>query len=203
MNIDFTKQSVGSLVARRENGTFITASSLFCTISPNPNAMLKVFKGRKFFKMKYGLLPHKIQYQYCLRVLNSCYLPFLSEDCEIVGTWELNKTNNIHLHFILNDKMFDSEQRFNSFRRDVSCCSMVRDNMSKKTDKDYMNNIVRVTKSQDDLLDYLDKDHEKDPILDNYYKFNEKPITLEKVKLEFMSLEKYADIYYNESDIAC
>lgn len=202
MKLDFTKQSVGSLVARRPNGQFVTPDTLFCTISPNPTTKHPCFKGRKNVKMMYGLMPHRLQYQYCLKILNQCYIPFLSEDAELIGTWELNKTNNIHFHFLINDPLLNSDQRFNSFRRDISCCSLVQDNLTRRKGNklpiDYMNNIVKVNDTQDDRLDYMDKDHEEDPMLLNYFMFDSEscPLTQRDNSVEIMTLEQFSNKYY-------
>lgn len=200
-NLEFSNQSVGSLVARRPNGQFISSSSLFCTISPNPNTKVKCLRGRKTIAMKYCLLPHKVQYQYCIRVLKACYMQFLTPNAEIIGTWELNKMNNVHLHFIINDPQFKSDQRFNTYRRDISCCSLVVENRSKKTNNDYMNSIVRVTKSQDDILDYLDKDYEKDPILPNYYSLQTSDPNIEIHDVKYLNFDEFCKQYYQNEEV--
>ena len=105
MEISQTKIGVRALVEERPR--FSTRSNgkdpyvLFITVSPNPNTMISVTKGDTVMKARYGRLPQRVQYNYCLKHVQQTYLEWC-EDPVMVGTVELNKHGDVHLHFLFN-----------------------------------------------------------------------------------------------------
>lgn len=158
--IQNSKTSAGTLVARRRIFATQPSDNVWCTISPNAQKFHPIWHGNKSAKMRYDCLPQRVQYDYCIQALQSCYVPFLSDDATLCGTWELNKNGNVHLHFLINDPALRRDQALQMFRRDVKCCPMTLQNMpSRKSSIDYMNNIVRLDPDKlDDVCDYMDKD---------------------------------------------
>lgn len=162
LRVNRTTEAFESLVGERRE--LWEGYTLFCTISPNPKTKHKCLirkvnkNGREFratVQMPYGKLRQAQQYEYCLRVLEKDYLEFL-ENPKVFGVAELNKDGNIHLHFLLKADNLINDTQLNVFRRDVSLCVEVLRNAPKKG-IDYMNNIVRLTKSKKDIIDYMNK----------------------------------------------
>lgn len=185
MNVlEFSSESASDLVGRRQktvptsfNGHPIT-EYLFITISPSAKTMhktrVKTDKRTISVNVPYGKLKQDEQYNYCIQLVKTCYMEFISPEAELVGTAELNKEGNIHFHLLIHDKKNTSLSRLQVFRRDILNCFEVIKNMSKKSKMvDYMNNIVIVNDSVKDRLFYLDKDYElnKD-LFYTFYKFN-------------------------------
>lgn len=185
-SIKFSQKPVGLLVELRAASGSYTMKRykdvLWCTISPNPSVKHKVYKRKSQSlimietAVRYDMLTHKQQYEYCLKVLKDSYIPFLTTDAEIYGSWELNKSKNVHLHFIIMDKQFLSDRLFECFRREVSCCFEPTRNLTKvkgnqrKAPVDFMNSIVRLNDSILERCHYMDKDYEEDDSqLLNYY----------------------------------
>jgi len=175
LKITPTIEAVSTLVGNRPDLQNVHQQKLFCTISPNPKALHTVYKrlnGKKILvKIPYGKLPQRVQFDYCVRVVERCYLPFLSIDATLAGTWELNESGNVHFHFLIHDKLIQNKTHLEIFRRDILNCEEIIKNMSKgKKMIDYMNNIVFITKPINEVIKYMDKDHEynKD-IYSNYY----------------------------------
>ena len=164
MEVSFHDDESGpSLVAVRENFEELAGEGkqiIFATISPNPNVKIPVtrrFNGKKInAKMPYGKLPQRNQYEYCIRMLRSAYN--YSHEVKIYGTWELNKSGNVHLHLLFYDPNIQSKTELEIFRRDVLNSELVLKNLSKKL-VDYCNNIVYVNDGVSDRLLYMDKDH--------------------------------------------
>lgn len=189
MNIKRSKLSVGHLVAPRKKQLESRTDGIWCTISPNPatlhdcHRINKASGKMRSVKIPYGNLPQAQQYEYCMRILENCYQAFLSDDAEIYGCAELNQSANVHFHFVIYDKQFNSDTRLKIFQRDISCCMEVIQNMSKKDawtikrkngqlPRDYMNNICKLTDSLDDRLDYMDKDHDpNDVVFETYSRY--------------------------------
>lgn len=175
-NFNFSNVAFDALVAERQ--TDINANTLFVTISPNPMAKvecimknLKTGKNRTV-KRPYGMVPQRIQYQYCLKVLSEDYLPWLSDDVQLLGIAELNESGNVHFHMLINDKKIRNMVRLQVFRRDVLNGVRTQQNIlrCKMNARDWMNNIVFVTKSERDILDYFMKDQDMMlPEFSNYY----------------------------------
>lgn len=158
---------------------FMMARTVFVTISPNPKVKHPVIRTIKTpggkrkevtMMLPYEKLPQKVQYDYCIRRLRKDYIEFLP-DCSVLGTWELNKQGNVHIHFLLSHDNFNNPKYIHVFRRDVLNCLEVMRNISKKADKDYMNNIVMLDRPAKDVMEYMDKEYYENDIFDNY-KYN-------------------------------
>jgi len=143
---------------------------IFATVSPNPmtrHACIKKVNGKVLnLKMPYGMMTQRLQYDYIIKYIRSCYLPFLDGNVSLVGTWELNKQGNVHFHMLIQADNIQSDIQLQIFRRDVYNCVMTIDNMNVIKKKhtvpiDYMNNIVYMTDSIEQRLDYMDKDYDK------------------------------------------
>jgi len=142
---------------------------MFVTISPNPSTKHKVSRKSRQCTLRYDQLTQIKQYQYCIRVIERCYLPFLSGDTLLVGTTELNKEKNIHMHLMIYDPKLKASNRskLSMFQRDIYCCEDTLQNLTKKglngqKPVDWMNNIVKfddTVKTYEELLQYMDKDH--------------------------------------------
>jgi len=176
MNIlELSKQSVRTLVADRPRGWL---RPMFITISPNPRVKHDTLKvspsGKKVtVKLPYETLPQRLQYDYCRRIVERCYLPFLSKDSYVVGTWELNSSGNVHFHLLIDDPKIKNDTHIMMFRRDILNCEPVLRNIKPgKKMVDYMNNIVFVDKPISELVDYMDKDYDKNSdIFSNYLQY--------------------------------
>lgn len=170
-----TNQACASLVALRlpriAGSTQLDTPVLFITISPKPTVMVDTIrkselKNRKI-KVPYKLLPEQEKYYYCLKIIRDCYLEWLTKPYELVGTWELNKSGHLHVHFLLCSPELKTEYDIRLLRNHVSSCNEVIKNMSSKRNaKDYMNNIVYVDRDISEVIEYMDKDHE---MRDRYY----------------------------------
>jgi len=140
--------------------------AMWCTISPNPKVVHEVYlplseikgptgRGRKkTYKMPYGKMRQKDQYDYCIKYLANVYNNTL--DSKVFGVWELNSNGDVHLHFIMSDPKIIGPTGLDIFRRDVFNCRLTILNLSGKTD--YMNNINFVTDSVEERLEYMSKD---------------------------------------------
>jgi len=165
MKIQKTNRAVSLLVGDRPEIAKSTTVKMFCTISPNPNTLhpcTMMRKGKRVnVKIPYGKLKQVIQYEYCTRIIERCYVPFLSEQAQLIGTWELNKTGNVHFHFIILDPLIHNKTQLEIFRRNVLNCEDVVKNMAKgKKMTDYMNNIVFIDKPFKDVVTYCDKEYD-------------------------------------------
>lgn len=149
--------------------------TLFVTISPNPNTLHSVMRTnvgtRGKAKQKYSQIPQRLQYDYCMRIIERVYLPSLSPDAYLCGSCELNKRGDVHFHFIIFDKAIKNDTYLQVFRRDVYNCEETIRNFDRKSRKkvDWMNNIVFVTKPLNEVVAYCDKDHTKNVDLFNTY----------------------------------
>lgn len=168
----FSHPTAGALLV--DPRPLLMAQTIFVTISPNPNTKHDVIKKCKMpngkykditVKMKYGTLPQKVQYDYCMKILRTCYISFLP-DCKIVGTWELNQQKNVHFHFVLDHPRFRNPKYIDIFRRDIFNCQEIMKNTG--MNRDYMNNIVMLNKTFPEICKYMDKDYVPDDIFDNY-----------------------------------
>jgi len=110
-------------------------NSLGICISPNPHLLHEVFEDRKKLKTPYGKLPQIKQYEYCKKILKHCYMFCFTPGTFLVGTWELNKSGNVHLHLIADDPKVTNEYELAVFRRDIENCTLVKMNRSKKKRK--------------------------------------------------------------------
>lgn len=154
---------------------------LFCTISPNPKTKHKVVRTipskdllrpriiNRSVGIEYGHMSHKEQYDYCIKYVETCYLPFLSPDTKLYGVFELNQSGNLHMHFILKSPTVMNKTTLMIFQREVMTSYETIRNMSRKK-VDYMNNIVELTKSNDEINAYMQKTNEECSIhFPNYY----------------------------------
>lgn len=139
---------------------------MFITVSPNPKTVHFADRpyggiGKKLsVKIPYGRMRQEDQYDYCLKIIEKCYLEFCSPSVVLIGTVEHNKTGNVHAHFLLYDPKITNKSKLDIFRRDISYCDMVIKNMSKSSKQDHMNNIVFINDSITDRATYMDKDYE-------------------------------------------
>lgn len=164
MKLKFTNDACEDLVEARQTKW---ENTMFITISPNPNVKHNVNRRIKDVKMKYGEMPQRLQYSYCIEVLDKLMFYF-SEDSYLIGTWELNKTGNLHLHFIIDDPVIKNDTHLDILRREIACSDEALRN--KKNGKDYMHNIVFVNDSVRQRCVYMDKDFNKNSgIFSNYY----------------------------------
>lgn len=168
-----TDSAVCSLVADRPH--FKCPNTLFVTISPNPNTkyntMLKNENGKvRKCKVRYGSLKQSEQYKICIEMVKTSYIPYF-ENCHMVGTSELNKDGNVHLHFLINGSNVKDDYDLALLRRQISLEPESIRNTPKKG-VDYMNNIVFLTKPLKEIISYMDKDYPKNVRhFQNYYFF--------------------------------
>jgi len=159
-----------ALVDRRPE---IWPHAIFATISPNPkvkHTIKQIVNGKTTtVKKPYGMLPQRVQFEYCTRIVKSAYI--FSLETKIFGTWELNKEGNVHFHLILSDPFICNKSALSIFQRDVMNNHLVTLNLVKsKSPKDFMNNIVFVNDSVEARIKYMTKDmHMNLPILPYYY----------------------------------
>lgn len=145
---------------------FDDATTMFVTISPNPNRMHSVQRisdrGRKCkVNLKYCMLKHDEQYNYLMEYIRKVYNPWLT-DASMIWTFELNGAGNLHVHMLVKDRFIKNDYDLNVFRRNVMNETETLFNMVKsKNPRDYMNNIVYVTKPIEEVVDYLFKDYEQ------------------------------------------
>lgn len=157
-----SSKTASSLVRCRPRLMAAPKNLLFVTISPNPKTVI----GRGPTKKCYGGMTIQEQYQYCMRIFQSIYLKFLGlETPEYVGTWELNQSGKVHLHFLILSDTIKNDYQLKAMRQDIWGHELTQANLSakhykdKKTAKDVMNHIVFLTESIHKILEYLDKDH--------------------------------------------
>lgn len=174
-NLNFTELPFDALVAERQ--FHITSTTLFVSISPNPSTMIEcILKNRqgrtRNVKRPYGTLRQDIQYQYCLKCLTEDYFEWLSDDAQLIGIAELNERGNVHLHLLINDHTKRNNVQLQVFQRDILNGWRTQQNIIKRRVNpiDWMNNIVFVTKSKQDILDYFMKNQSEIlPRFKNYF----------------------------------
>lgn len=177
MPIKMTKKVFDSLVGENRCLSYGTGYRIFATISPNPATAIKVRRLNKntdrmnTLLMRYDLIKSQEQFTYCIDIFKKCYLEFLTEKCQYVGTFEFNKSGNIHLHILFSDDNIKNSAQLHVFRRDVGNCQEVINNKKRINNRDMMNNIVPLTKDLDDICDYLIKDWDENKDLENMYNF--------------------------------
>lgn len=156
-----SNEAVVTLVRLRPRLADKTEKPLFITISPNAKTVIKLSKpisGKKL-NTTYGAMPQHMQYNYCIKAFQTMYLKeFFSPT--YVGTWELNKQGNVHLHILLVDKSVHNAYELKIFQRDIYNCETTQKNLHKGKGFDRMNNIVFVNDSVDERCKYMDKDHD-------------------------------------------
>lgn len=159
--IESSKLAVWPLVADRPH---FKKPTCFVTISPNPRtlypSMLKDHRGKLVKKsVRYGALKQSEQYDICMNMIRTSYIPYF-ENCELVGTTELNKDGNVHMHFLIQGDNVKDDYDLSILRRQIMTEPESVRNISKKG-IDYMNNIVYLDKSLADICAYMDKDYPK------------------------------------------
>lgn len=145
-----------SLVGLRETDW---EDGIFVTISPNPLTLHSTIRpiSRSKARIPYGMLPQRLQYSYCRKVLKSYLWHLQSPSC--FCTWELNEHGNVHLHCIFNSKIVKNETSLDILRREILCTDFAQRNLPTKGKvRDYMNSIVWITDSVKDRCKYLLKD---------------------------------------------
>lgn len=172
-SLNFSQLPFGSLVAERQ--FLMHSKTLFVTISPNPHVKVECIARNsqgKFRNLKrpYGTIPQDLQYKYCIKMFYEDYNEWLGDDPEIIGIAELNEHGNIHLHILINSKIIQNNTQLQIFRRDVLNGKWTQKHLFKKTAKDWMNNIVFLTKSKDEIIEYFMKQQdEMRTRFNNYY----------------------------------
>lgn len=160
MNLNQTTRAVSLLVEDREQSSPATREleKIFFTVSPNPNLLIEVMKGRQTRKVRYGSLPQRVQYDYCVKHTKESIIPFMTEGGWLVGCAELNQKGHVHFHMLICDPKYQSEQQLHVFRRDISWCPISIKNRKTVNDMDYMNNIVYAEDYDDLMTNYFTKD---------------------------------------------
>lgn len=165
MEIVRSQECVASLVAPRQilplDGKYV----MFITISPNPKTLVPVVKQSKSVKVKdkkamkkYEDLRQVEQYEYCLDYVRSVYMKYTGQ-CRFIGAAELNGSGNIHLHILFTDDYVDCPKLMEVFRRDIKLNSETQRYIKHvKNGRDFMNNIVELTKPLDEVIEYMSKD---------------------------------------------
>jgi len=130
------------------------------------------------------MMPTMKQFEYCIKILKTCHLSFMVNP-RLVGTYELNKQGNVHLHYVVKCDNINNDAELRMFQRDVANCQEpLRNAKSKRGDRyhnDYMNNIVRLTKSKKEIIEYLMKDKEnKIKLLKDSFYCDPEPIEIPK-----------------------
>lgn len=168
------KEACCALVATRLNLVHQYANHpfiVFGTLSPNPAVKVDSHAytsrgNQRNCKQQFKDLTPERQLEYCMKVLNG-YTKYLI-DPTILGTWELNKSGNCHLHYLLISDDIKDDYGLWEFRKNLLTDHEVRRNFKKK---DYMNNIVELDeKTFEEILEYFDKDHDKK--VNKHYHFN-------------------------------
>lgn len=167
MEIIQRKTCVAPLVAERKFFCPDTEDYImFITISPNPRTLIPINKPSKSVRNKDKVIMTKYedcrqidQYNYCLDYVRSVYMRY-SGDCHIIGSAELNKQGNIHIHMLMKDSYVSNDKVMQVFQRDIKLNPETQRHI-KLCKRDYMNNIVELTKSEDEILTYMDKDYDK------------------------------------------
>lgn len=162
----FSTSVVDSLVRQRPRLMARKAKLLFVTISPNANTKHYVYRegNRRKVVIPYGRLTQKEQYDYCINAFKVMYLRDLENPC-YVGTWELNKSSNVHLHIIIAADNIKNDYELKIFQRDIANHEITMKNYSQKVSQtrlklpDIMNHIVFSTKPIEHHIEYFDKDH--------------------------------------------
>lgn len=173
--MELSEKPFDTLVVERHQP--IVSTTLFITVSPNPRTSVKFIargpNGKvKEMKRPYGTMRQIHQYQYCIDVLKKDYISSLSSDAHIVGVAELNEQGNVHLHFIVNDPMIQNEVQLQCFRREILNSPRTQQNIikTKVNARDWMNNIVYVTKTKSDIIEYcMKQQNQMLPVFKNYF----------------------------------
>lgn len=166
MSVQFrTNQACSTLVgARPQMAQLKFGYVTFVTISPNPGLFHRI-KSRKKGEcaVKYSQLPLPLQYEYCIKIFEKVYLPYL-RDPTYIGTFELNQSGNVHLHILIKDPDINSVYGLHALRKRVASEPLVLQNYKNNHSQDFMNNIVPLDKkSFEEMMVYFDKDHKMKP----------------------------------------
>lgn len=167
MEIIQRKTCVAPLVAERK---FFCPNTkdyiMFITISPNPKTLIPINKPGKTIRTKDKIINTRYedcrqidQYNYCLDYIRNAYMRY-SGDCQIIGSAELNKQGNIHIHMLMKDSYVTNDKVMQIFQRDIKLNPETQKHI-RHSKRDYMNNIVELTKSEEEILSYMDKDNDK------------------------------------------
>lgn len=151
----------------------------YVTISPNPSTKveteLKVPRGKydKLVtvkkKIRYDCLKQSEQVKYCMNHVKDTYMSLCSNSLHLIGTVELNKTGNVHLHLLLQSNQYKGLNGLHELRRDILNCPSTMANLCKQG-KDYMNNIV-ICDDPPKTIAYFDKEFEQNIRDGKYYNY--------------------------------
>lgn len=163
--LNFSELPFDALVAERQLS--VCSTTMFVTISPNPSTKIECIltganRKSRTVKRPYGTMRQDHQYKYCLQCFQEDYFEWLSDDVELCGVAELNENGNVHLHILINDPHIYNDVQMQVFRRDVLNGYRTQQNIikGKVNAKDWMNNIVFLTKSKVDIVSYFMKDQQ-------------------------------------------
>jgi len=166
MKLIQSTSSVATLVALRELHTedpLDLSCCVFCTISPNPRVMVPISGRAGKRAIPYGLLPPRLQYEYCMKFLQRTYLEFYP-DAEFFGCAEFDTSNKVHFHFLMFDPKLFFDQHIRALQADLKACHITILNMNIQKGKnksipvDHMNHICRSNRSIEAHCLYLDKE---------------------------------------------
>lgn len=116
------------------------------TVSPNSKLRLTVLRENKKYQYRYDMCNHKEQYDYLNEYMKRVYLPNLDVSSRIEWCYELNESNNMHIHGMIIDKTIQDDYDLQAFRKNIMSHPMTVNNMVKKARRltDWMNNICYI-----------------------------------------------------------
>lgn len=141
-------------------------NTMFITVSPPPSLKIRVLENGKLSVRRYDMLHQANQLTFCHRLIEALYIPYIT-DGYLMGTWELNKSGHVHVHFLLYDRYIQNDYQLAMFRRSIKIDPISRKIMGRQKN-DYMNNIFYCD-DVEDRLDYMDKDTEQKKDIDTLY----------------------------------
>lgn len=117
---------------------------IFFTVSPNPNLGCDKTVGKKKIKHTYMNMTHKEQHEYLECYMQTVYVPYLDPEDWMFYIYELNESNNLHVHGLMFINLARNPYDLKSIQKTIFAERMTQANIAKKSIKkiDYMNNIV-------------------------------------------------------------
>lgn len=174
INEPFDSLRTDLLVVSTQKKSYENKQVLFCTVSPPPNLKIRTKVAKRQCVRRYDELPQGTQLDFCLRLIEHLYLPYCSKG-ELLMTWELNKSGNVHIHMLIYDEYSQNDYSLHLFRRSIKADDLTRRILGTKSHNDYMNNIV-ICNDVAATIEYMCKDQQQriDLGLPNFYisKFN-------------------------------
>lgn len=144
------------------------ANYMFITVSPPSRLKIRALhKGKKEIR-EYGRLHQIVQLDFCIRLFENLYIPYLA-DGFVACTWELNASGNVHLHAIVYDSTIQHEYQLMAFRRAITC-DYITQQICGRNRRDFMNNIF-FCDDVDERLKYMKKDEKQRESLEYYVNY--------------------------------